>query len=79
MFIHLKIETIIYLFVKSTEKEKREGKFLFLFLFPELSLFYFIFRFNYDLFDLILTFFFDKQNYIYKINVVEIKLSVFST
>lgn len=39
MFIHLKIETIIYLFVKFTEKEKREGKFLF--LFPELSLFYF--------------------------------------
>lgn len=35
IYIHLKIETIIYLFVKSTEKEKREGKFLFLFLFPE--------------------------------------------
>lgn len=35
MFIHLKIETIIYLFMKSTEKEKREGKFLFSFLFPE--------------------------------------------
>lgn len=61
MFIHLKIETIIYLFVKFTEKEKREGKFLFLFLFPE-RIVCFIFRFNYDLFDFI-NFFFNKQNY----------------
>lgn len=77
MFIHLKIETIIYLFVKSTEKEKREGKFLFLFLFPERIKVCFIFRFNYDLFDFLTFFLINKI--IYKINVVEIKLSVFST